>query len=47
MHKGTYADDCIVNRVEQVCIYALTFDNDDLWACFLVLVAQVLHCGNM
>lgn len=20
MHKGTYADDCIVNRVEQVCI---------------------------
>ena len=20
MHKGTYADDCIVNRVEQVCV---------------------------
>ena len=27
MHKGTYADDCIVNRVEQVGIWLATLND--------------------
>lgn len=47
-HKGTYADDCIVQRVTQVIILIL----DVLYLFFvlyvtLFLLAQVLHCRYM
>jgi U3 small nucleolar RNA-associated protein 24 len=45
MHKGTYADDCIVNRVTEVQRYVYCFPN--ITAICPNSIAQVLYCGNV
>lgn len=47
MHKGTYADDCLVNRVKQVSILnlykrtnSLTINNIS----YNIILAQMLYC---
>lgn len=47
MHKGTYADDCIVNRVEQVHIDVELFYENCMSKFAFRTLAQVLHSRNM
>lgn len=50
MHKGTYADDCLVQRVTQVrvnvnCFIVCTKERGLNF--FNFFLAQMLHCGNL